>query len=76
MNVALLAGVACDELQRLIERDRHRVVRWATTVVLLLVVAVPAGAHQGEWGTDHAVGRLVRRPAVAAGPQPGAIRKR
>ena len=76
VNVALLAGLACDELQRSIERDRQRVVRWATTVVLLLVVAVPAGARIREnWGARiHSLGRLVRRAAVAAVAHPGAIR--
>jgi oligosaccharyl transferase (archaeosortase A-associated) len=54
VNVALLSGLACDELQRSIEQDRQRVVRWATTAVLLLVVAVPAGARiRDMWGKDY-----------------------
>jgi len=54
VNVALLAGLACDELQYSIERDRHQVVRWATTLILLLVVTVPAGARiRAVWGLEY-----------------------
>ena len=76
VNVALLAGLACDQLQCSIQRDRQRVVRWATTVVLLLVVTVPAGARIRHIGARmHPVGRLVRRAAVAAVAHPRALRE-
>ena len=50
INVALLAGFACDEALRLVESHRLAA-RWGAAIAVLLVVSVPIGRLiDQEWG--------------------------
>jgi len=57
VNVALLAGFACDELLASAARFRPtdgRLVRWIAAFALLIVVAVPAAdVLRGTWGREN-----------------------